>query len=328
MILLHVYNNIGKGVKTVRILSVPSWLIKLLKGLAFFLFVRATYLTLRKRSFNTRSKVVLILAFFFYWLYKKGRERIKRNISLIHPDLNEKQINRGAWRLAKTIARSWAAIIGNEFTSLEEIIKKIDVENAETLLDYYRRKEKIVAVVGHVGPVDEMVGVIPLLDLKVYFPAEAVKPRWFFNFMMRLRLRFGDIIFDPIEKRGETLLSAARHLSDGRIVALVFDITRRDDSGVVCKIGGAKAKFSIGAAKLALEQSATIIPIFPSWNEIDNKSLIVVGEPFKLVKTGDMRYDVEFNTRRLIEEVYAPHILKNWNQWLRLLWDELEPAET
>ena len=312
-----------------RIQKVPSWFFRLLKALGFFLLVWIPYLTLRKHSFNTRLKYIFLIAFLIYTCYIKGVKRIKRNIVLIRPDLSEEEIDQGIWRLAKTIARSWTAIIGNEFTSLEEATERIEVENAETLLAPYRRREKIVAVVGHVGPVDAMVGVIPLFDLKVYFPAENIKPRWLFKLMMRLRLRFGDIIFDPIEKgkRGETLLTAARHLQDGRIVGMVFDITRRDDSGVVCQIGNAKAKFSVGAVKLALEQNATIIPIFPSWIEKDNKSLIVIGKPFELVKTGNIKQDIEDNTRRLIEKVYAPHILENWDQWLRLLWEELEPTE-
>lgn len=308
-----------------RVLKIPSWLFKLLKGLVFFLLVWIPYLTLRKRSFNTRLRFGVLIAFlFYYFFYRKGAARIKKNIALIRPDLSKKEIDRGAWRLAKTLARSWAAMLGHELTNLEEVTKKIEVRNAETLLDYYRRKEKIIATAVHVGPVDEMIAVIPLFGVRVYVPAEAVKPEWLFKLMMRLRLRFGDIVFDPVEK-GKILSNAPRHLSDGRIVVLVVDMTRKD-SGVVCRIGNAKARFSVGAVKLALEQNATIIPVFPSLTK-DNKAQVAIGQPFKLIKTGDMRKDIENNTRRLIEEVYAPHILKNLFDWLRLLWSDLEPAE-
>ena len=309
-----------------RILKASSWFRKLFAGWFFFLFVRAIYLTLRKRSFNTRLRFVILIAFLFYYLlYRKGAARIKKYIALIRPDLSKEEINRGAWRLAKTLARSWAAMLGNEFISLEEVAKKIEVKNAEILLNSYRGKEKIIATAVHVGPVDEMIVVIPLFGIRVYVPAEAVKPEWLFKLMMRLRLRFGDIVFEPVEK-GKILLNAPRHLSDGRVVVLVVDMTRKDDSGVVCRIGNAKARFSVGAVKLALEQDAIIIPALPSLTK-DNKAQVVIGQPFKLIKTGDMRKDIENNARRLIEEVYASHIQENWDSWLRLLWSDLEPAE-
>lgn len=309
-----------------RILKVPSWLFKLLKALGFFLLVWIPYLTLRKRSFNTRLKYIFFIAFIIYSCYRKGVKRIKRNIALIRPDLNEEEIERGARRLAKAIARSWAAMLGNEFTSLEEIAKRIEVKSPEILLDRYNKGEKIVATVIHVGPIDEMIGVIPLFGVRVYVPAEPMKPKWLFSFMMKLRLRFGDIVYEPVEK-GKTLLNAARHLADNRIVALAIDVTRKDSNGgVICRIGNAKSTFSVGAAKLALEQEATIIPVFPSMID-EKRSQVAIGPPFKIIKTGNTQEDIENNTRRLIEEVYAPHILNNWDSWLRLLWSDLEPVE-
>src|SRR4030043_695438 len=101
-----------------RLLKVPSWMFRLLKSLGFFLLVWIPYLTLRKRSFDTRLKYILLIAFFIYTCYIKGVKRIKRNIALIRPDLNKKEIRRGLWRLAKTIARSLAVILGKEFTRL------------------------------------------------------------------------------------------------------------------------------------------------------------------------------------------------------------------
>src|SRR4030042_1217627 len=144
-----------------RLLKLPSWFFGLLKALTCFLFVRIIYLLLRKRSFSTRFNSVILIAFLFYHvIYRKGAKRIKRNISLIRPDLNEKEINQGAWRLAKTIARSWAAMLGNEFTSMEEVTRKVEVKNPEILLKRYNEGEKIIATAVHVGPVDEMIGII------------------------------------------------------------------------------------------------------------------------------------------------------------------------
>lgn len=301
------------------------WLRKQIINWLFPLFVYGIYFTLRRRSIKTRFRVSWIITLIIYCLYKSGRERLKRNISLIRPDLDNKEVTRASFAVAKTIARSWAAMLGNEFTTLDEIAKKLEVEGIETLLDYYHNGKKIIVTIVHVGPIDEMAGIIPIYKLRVYGPAEPVKPRWFFNFMMRLRLRFEGIISDPIEK-GKVLDQAAYHLSQGRIILFAVDITRRQENGVFCRIGNAQAKFAVGAVKLALEENATIFPFFPSWDE-NQKLRVFVGPPFELVRTSDINKDIEINTRRLIEEVYAPYFQQNYKSWLRLLWSQLESVE-
>jgi len=215
-------------------------------------------------------------------------------------------------------------MLGNEFTGLGEIKKRVKTEGLEQLVDYYLARKKVIATAVHIGPIDEMLGIIPFFGLRVYVPAEPVKPKWFFNLMMRLRLRFEGIILEPV-KKGETLIQAAHHLSEGRIVLFVLDLPREGGSGVICRIGNAKARFPVGAIKLALEQDATIFPVFPSL-EKGEKAKIVIGPPFEIVRTGDKSYDIEMNTRRLIEGVYAPHIRENYHSWLRLLWENLEPV--
>jgi len=105
----------------------------------------------------------------------------------------------------------------------------------------------------------------------------------------------------------------------------MVDVAGHDSTGVRCRIGGAQARFPVGAVKLALEQGATIFPIFPSWGQ-KRKLRVIVGPPFELIKTGDSKRDIETDTRRLIEELYAPHIQENWDSWIRALWSKLEPV--
>lgn len=152
----------------------------------------------------------------------------------------------------ETIAYSWAAMLGNEFTTLEEVAAKLEVKGIEPLLDYYERGEKSIAVAVHVGPVDAMAGIIPIHKLRVYIPSELVKPRWLFKLMERLRLHFEGIIFEPVAK-GETIPKAASYLENGRIVVLLIDIPKEAGSGVLCRIGDGQAWFPVGPVKLALE---------------------------------------------------------------------------
>ena len=312
------------------------WSARIRNGL-FFLFVQTAYLCLRKRSFAFRFRVLRGMARFVYYFpfYRKGgiRKRVLRNISLIRPDLGDHQgkAEEGGRLVVDTVARSWAFMLGNEFADIDEIAGQVKVggEGLPLLLQHHREGKKAIGAVVHVGPVDEMAGVISRFGLQVYVPAEPVKPDWFFNLMMRLRLRCGDIMYEPVE-RARTLDHAMKQLSEDKRIVILFvdfvDARRRDGSGVFCRVGEAQARFPVGVVKLALETEATIFPLLPSWGR-DWKSEIEFARPFELIKTGDESRDIEENTRRLIEIVFAPHIKRNYFAWLRLLWLDLAPID-
>lgn len=291
---------------------------------ALFPLVWIIYWLLRKRCLETRFRVTRALLGFIYWLWIGRRARTRRNLALLRPDLDKNEITKGSWRVIETVARSWAALLGNEYTSISELTEKLEVKGIETLLEYYQRGRKVIIVADHVGPFDEMIGIIPFLGVRVYVPTEPIKPAWLLKLMERLRLCFGDILFEPTDKR-QILSRAAHHLADGRIVVFMIDVIRYDSRGVLCQIGGAQARFPVGAVKLALEQEATIFPCFPSWGQ-GEKVRVELSAPFELIRTGDKNQDIKTNTRRLIEEVYAPHIQGNWDSWVRVLWSRLEPA--
>lgn len=292
------------------------------------LLVWILYRSLRKRPIEFRFKVVKFIAITYYKFRKSVKKRIMQNIALICPYLYDYEIEDASLLVVKTIARSWAAMLGNEYTAQEEIMAKLRVEDIKPLLDCYRENRKIIAAVVHTGPVDEMGGVVPLFRLKVYAPAEAIKPEWLFNLMFRLRLEFQGFTFDKVEK-GMTLNRARHNLRSGKIVLLLVDALSEDKSGVDCQVGNARFRVKVGAIKLALEEDAVLFPIFPSWDEESDGFgvKIVVGAPFDLIRTGDARRDIELNTQRLIEEVFAPHIQRNFASWQRLLWSRLEPVE-
>ncbi len=289
-----------------------------------FLFLWTLVRLIRNRSLETRLRVIRMMVRVVYVLAKGPRRRIKRNLSLIRPDLDSKTIDRGAWQVAETIARSWAAMLGDNGRTPEQLKERLEVEGMETLLAYQRGGERVIVAVGHVGPVDDMFGVFSLYDLRVYIPVEPVKPKWLFNMMTKYRKDFGDVVLEPVE-RGRTLERARVMLQKGRIVVLTIDVTQNDPTrGVKCQIGKGEARFPVGAAKLGLAEHATIVPVFLSLSE-NGKSKIVVGEPIALERTGNPNLDIEINTRRLIKD-YAPHIQKHWDSWLRALWANLEPV--
>jgi len=174
-----------------------------------------------------------------------------------------------------------------------------------------------------------MIGIALLYRLKVYIVVEAMKPKWLLRLILKLRQNFPGVIFVPVEK-GVTLARASSNLKDGKIVLILVDVFRDDRNGIECRIGNARVRFPTEPITLALKNpDAIFVPVFPSWDEKrgEFKTKVVIGEPFELIRTGNMQYDIESNTRRLIEEVLAPHIQRHYSSWMRLLQAKLEPVE-
>src|SRR3989338_2197475 len=82
-----------------------------------FFFLGTLVYSLRHRSLKTRFRVLRVLAWLIHGVAFGPRARIRKNLSLIRPDLAKQEINRGSWRVTKAIAWSWAAMLGNDRNS-------------------------------------------------------------------------------------------------------------------------------------------------------------------------------------------------------------------
>jgi lauroyl/myristoyl acyltransferase len=105
-----------------------------MNGLAW-LIVHGLYIFWRKRSIESRFNATKKIGKAIYYLFKFYRKRIQRNIALIRPDLRPDEIREGSLNAVETIAYSWAAMLGNEFTTLGEVAAKLEVEGIELLLN-------------------------------------------------------------------------------------------------------------------------------------------------------------------------------------------------
>lgn len=293
---------------------------------AFRPFLRFGCGALGPRSFGTRLRVAR-------WIVnrtfasREQRERVRRNALLIRPDLRQAEILEGEERIFETIAHSWASLIGNGCQDPEKLYFRTDVEGIEHLTRPFREGEKIVVTFDHVGPIDEILWTLPRYRLCAYIPVEPLKPPWLLSIMNDARSRIGEkYIFEPISK-GFTRSRMYEHLEKGYIVFLAVDIlTSRTQGNVETQLGKATFRFPTGAVRTALEKDAVLIPALLSWGE-NGKSKIVFLPPFEFSRSGDFRKDVEVNTRRLVEQVYAPHLREHWSSWIRLPWLDLKSPE-
>jgi len=279
---------------------------------------------LRSLPFSLRQKLFFLL-FYCAFAFSSARVKIKRNIALIRPDLSQAEISLGFRRFLSVLSKSWANLLEQKPLTRSEIEKRIIVEDAELLVRCHEAGDKIVLATIHTGPIDALFWIVQLLELRISVPVESIKPAWLFRLVKRLRAaKAPGIIFEPVE-RGKTFGKLAKHLEEKRIVGIAIDMTR-SSNGVWCRIGRGYANFPAGAVKLAISEDALLIPALP-FLEDNGKTKITLAPPFRLIKTNEEKEDVESNTRRLVEEIFAPHIQKYWYQWLRLPWANLEPTQ-
>lgn len=296
-------------------------------GIALGAVAWAFYLSLHLLPNTPRYRFLLSAAKLVYIFWGGARTRLRTNLVLVRPDY-EPQVGRRAAEFREVMARTWSFLLGRGNLDPEELRGRID--GAQPLIDRYKAGEKLVITTPHVGPVNELAPAVAALGVRAFVPTEAV-PSLLFGLTARLRERSGGVGFEPI-RRGEALRRCAQELDRGRgradeniVVILAVDMDREDGRGVLCRIGGACSYFPVGAVKLALEQGAAIIPVFPYYDEAWVPRLRI-GEAFELHTSGDSNADIELNTRRLIEEVYAPFIEDHCAAWWRHIWAKLQPA--
>ncbi|KKU86705.1 MAG: hypothetical protein UY15_C0004G0011 [Parcubacteria group bacterium GW2011_GWA2_47_9] len=289
------------------------------------LFCMIVLFALKGLPLSVRRNLFAFFALGIYFLWPKGRSRMKKNAKLLRPDLSGGEIAAGIKRNLRTIAYSWAALLCNDPIFSEDSARRLLVDGIEPILEN-AGKEKLVFAAAHVGPVDALLEAVAAYGLRIYMPVEPVRPEWLGRFMLDMRGKFKGLTVEPIEK-GKTLSRASSRLAAGEAVLVAVDILRGWDAErrAICRVGNARVAFPVGAVGLAMMNNARLIPVLSGQDKFGRLKIRFL-EPFSLLRTGNFRDDAKENTKRLINEIYAPHLQANWDSWTQLPWSDLSAA--
>lgn len=293
------------------------------------LMLLVSYRILAKLPFFARKKFIsMILSVDFF----NRRKKIRGNIRLLRPDLDENKINDGVKRLKKTMTENYATLLGSKRLNFDKEFERLEVTgDIEKIIELYKKGEKLVIVTPHTGPYDVSLLLfarwverrVAPLPLRIFIPAENIPLVDIITNDLR-KVAGENIHFERIEK-GKILLQAAEHLNKGYIVVFGFDMIRKKNRGVPCRLGAAEAVFPAGWASLALREDANVIPFLSSSGE-NRKIKINVGAPFKIEETGDMGQDIQNGVRRLVGQ-YEVFFLNHYYDWLQLQSSDLVPMK-
>ena len=104
-----------------------------------------------------------------------------------------------------------------------------------------------------------------------------------------------------------------RALSQNRVVGILIDQRAKRSEGIWADFFGKKAPTTPGLAVLAMKTGAPVLPVFMVRDEFQGHRLII-KEPLELIRTGDIKRDVEANTQ-LFNRTLESMIRQYPDQW-------------
>lgn len=194
--------------------------------------------------------------------------------------------------------------------SVEAYQKKVEVEGLDNALELLKLKKGALLLVSHFGNWELMGFMSRLIGFPITVIAKPMeKNRWIDEWITELRQRAGLILIAPERATRKVV----RALSENRAVGILIDQRAKRSEGVWADFFGRKAPTTPGLAVMALRSGAPVLPVFMVRNG-DRGHRLLIKEPLELVRTGDMKKDVEANTE-LFNRVLESMIREYPDQW-------------
>ena len=182
------------------------------------------------------------------------------------------------------------------------------LENLPKMLDHHTKGG--LFLVSHFGNWELMALMPVLLGHPCSVVARPIKKnQWLDRMVSEIRVAAGlEVILK--EKAGRKVLRA---LSENRFVGILIDQRAKRSEGVWVDFFGKKAPTTPSLAILAMRTGAPVIPLFIVRDEVSGHR-VLIQKPLEMVKSGDIRKDVETNTQR-INDTLESVIRQYPDQW-------------
>jgi KDO2-lipid IV(A) lauroyltransferase len=196
------------------------------------------------------------------------------------------------------------------FMSQEDMAGIVQIKGEEHLLEASKGNKGMILITAHLGNWE--IG-YQVMCYAVGRPATAVARKirfvWVDRWLHHLRTRFGNTV---IYKRG-AFPKMVETLRQGGILGLLVDQSKRKH-GVDVRFFGHEATATPAVALLALRCKSPILPGF-CVREANGRFALHVGAPLELIRTKDLRSDLQANTQIMMSAV-EDMIREYPEQWL------------
>jgi KDO2-lipid IV(A) lauroyltransferase len=192
----------------------------------------------------------------------------------------------------------------------EDFKEKVQIEGLDQALKVLERKKGALLLLSHFGNWELMGIMSKVLNNPILVIAKPMKGN----------PRVDRLITEIRESAGLEVISTEnasrkviRAISQKRIVGILIDQRAKRSEGVWADFFGKKAPTTPGLAVLAMKTHAPVLPVFMVRNGFF-KHRLLIKEPLELIDSGDIKKDVESNTR-LFNQVIESMIRQYPDQW-------------
>ena len=191
----------------------------------------------------------------------------------------------------------------------ERFFRDLEVRGNEYLQEAYQKGRGILGLISHMGCWEGTAMGLPMLGIPAYAIGKRLGNEKLNDLLFESRGKKGV----PTLARGSSYKTILRVLSENNLIGILID-QDTDVRGVFVDFYGKPAHTPIGAAMLAMDSGAPVLPMFYLKKPDDTYEFIIEKE-IPLVMTGNRRQDMEENTRRF-HEVIEKYIKKYPTQWV------------
>lgn len=188
--------------------------------------------------------------------------------------------------------------------------ERVKIEGLEEALKLFQKRKGIFLLLSHFGNW-EMMGVMSkVIGQPIMVIAKPMKRNeWVDQFITKIRNRAGLEVVSSI-KAGRKVIQA---LAQNRVVGILIDQRAKRSEGIWVDFFGRKAPTTPSLAVLAMKTGAPVLPVFMVRDGVQ-KHRLVIKEPLELIRTGDIKRDVEANTQ-LFNHTLESMIRQYPDQW-------------
>ncbi len=193
---------------------------------------------------------------------------------------------------------------------VEAFKKRVAIEGLEEALRLLGRGKGVLLLLAHFGNW-EMMGIMSkLIGNTIMVIAKPMKKNERMDqYITEIRNAAGLEVISSIKASRIVI----RALSQNRVVGILIDQRAKRSEGIWADFFGKKAPTTPALAVLAMKTEAPVVPVFMVRNGV-GKHRLIIQKPLELVRTGDIKKDVETNTQ-LFNQTLESMIREYPDQW-------------
>lgn len=285
--------------------------IKKIKYSLLVIIARILLVVIRLLPRTVAMKLLGSLGAVVFWVMKEERLKAISNLNIAYgQEKSPAEIHAMAKAVFVNLGKSGAEFaIKMSQNNPEKFFENLEVRGDEHLQEAIKKGKGILGLISHMGCWEGTALGLPMLGIPAYAIGKRLGNEQLNTLLFESRGKKGVSTL----ARGSSYKTILRVLAENNLVGILID-QDTDVRGVFVDFYGKPAHTPIGAAMLAMDSGAPVLPMFYLKKDDDTYEFIIDKE-IPLISTGNRRRDMEENTR-LFHTVIEKYIKKYPTQWV------------